>query len=82
MHAAAADTLSAWFSHVFNSERYKQEIELGNCRDLAHGVIQNLRGRLDHCIKWDAERQKKIKEYLEFNLSTISLIQLNTPVSI
>ena len=81
-HAAPADTLPAWFSHVCNSERYKQEVELGNCRDLAHVVTQNLRGRLAHCIKLEAERQKRIKEYLEFNLSTIALIQLNTPVGI
>jgi len=81
-YAEPADTIPTWLSQVCNSERYKQEVELGNRGDLTNVVTQNLRKRLALGIKWEEEWQKRKKEYLESRLSLISSIQLNTPVSI
>jgi hypothetical protein len=72
-HAAPADTIPAWFSHVCNSERYKQEVELGRRHDLAHTVIQYLGDWLAHGVKRHIEDQERRNEYLRFHLGETTL---------
>jgi len=78
---APADTIPAWFSHVWNSERYKQEAGLDNRDDLASVVTQNLGGRLAGSINSENEWWARNRQYLSSSLSVVSLIQLSTPVS-
>ncbi|KAJ4285977.1 hypothetical protein N0V90_013543 [Kalmusia sp. IMI 367209] len=80
-HAAPADTLITWFSHLRNSSLYRQETELGNDHDLAHIVLHQIEDRLADAMEWETERQKHREKLLNWYFSAITLIQLNTPVS-
>jgi hypothetical protein len=81
-HDAPADTVCTWLSHLRNSDCYKQEVISGNCHDLAHIVLHRLGDRLANGIKLEAESQKRRREFMRFNLSTVLIMQLNTPVSL
>ncbi|KAL4781289.1 heterokaryon incompatibility protein-domain-containing protein [Aspergillus varians] len=79
-HDAPCDTIPAWFSHVWKSARYKQELEQDIRRDLVHAVTQRLQARLESAIEREITMNKKREEYLKYHLSAFAMVQLNTTV--
>ena len=81
-HSAPADTTCAWLEFVRNSDRFKQEAELGHNSDLAHAVIRDSGDRLANGLQRETKSRDDFQEFLRFHMSTVALIQLNTTVSL